>query len=170
MIFVSNRTSRHWDVLFDRTTVDMSIDGRNLARGVPWGAREAMGPVRRAIPGRRVASARCALFCNEIYDIVTKFFTCVSNRTMYSGTCIQSPSELGECMGRCGNCELAFLFPRRSELSVSLQFYSFRRPPPRGAQNPAMMAKHTRGNVYCVLYNVHVVRTQLESNYSLAGG
>ena len=80
MIFVSNRTSRHWDVLFDRTTVEMSTDGRNLARGVPWGARKAMGPVRRAIPGRRIASARCALFCNEIYDIVTKFFTCVSNR------------------------------------------------------------------------------------------
>ena len=70
MIFVSNRTSRHWDVLFDRTTVDMSTDGRNLARGVPWGAREAMGPVRRAIPGRRVASARCALFCNEFHYIV----------------------------------------------------------------------------------------------------
>jgi hypothetical protein len=68
MIFVSNRTSRHWDVLFDRTTVDMSTDGRNLARGIPWGAREAMGPVRRAIPGQRAASARCALFCNEIYD------------------------------------------------------------------------------------------------------
>ena len=67
MIFVSNRTSRHWDVLFDRTTVDMSIDGRNLARGVPWGAREAMGPVRRAIPGRRVASEGYALFCNEFH-------------------------------------------------------------------------------------------------------
>ena len=33
MIFVSNRTSRHWDVLFDRTAVDMSTDGRNLAGG-----------------------------------------------------------------------------------------------------------------------------------------
>ena len=81
MIFVSNRTSRHWDVLFDRTTVDMSIDGRNLARGVPWGAREAVGPVWRAIPGQRVASARYMLFCSEFHYIVVKVTTCVSNRT-----------------------------------------------------------------------------------------
>ena len=80
MIFVSNRTSRHWDVLFDRTTVDMSTDGRNLARGVPWGAREAMGPVRRAIPGQRVASVRYMLFCSEFHYIVVKVTTCVSNR------------------------------------------------------------------------------------------
>ena len=80
MIFVSNRTSRHWDVLFDRTTVDMSTDGRNLARGVPWGAREAMGPVRRAIPGQRVASEGYALFCSEFHYIVAKVTTCVSNR------------------------------------------------------------------------------------------
>ena len=75
IIFVSNRTSRHLDVLFDRTTVDMSTDGRNLARGIPWGAREAMGPVRRAIPGQRVASARYMLFCSEIHYIVVKFTT-----------------------------------------------------------------------------------------------
>ena len=80
MIFVSNRTSRHWDVLFDRTTVDMSTDGRNLARGVPWGAREAMGPVRRAIPGRRVASEGYALFCIDFRYNVSIFVTCVSNR------------------------------------------------------------------------------------------
>ena len=53
--FVSDSTSRHWDVLFDRTTVDMSTDGRNLARGIPWGAGEAMGAVGRAIPGRSAA-------------------------------------------------------------------------------------------------------------------
>ena len=70
MIFVSNRTSRHLDVLFDRTTVDMSTDGRNLARGIPWGAQEATGPVRRAIPGQRVASARCALLCCNFYNNV----------------------------------------------------------------------------------------------------
>ena len=75
MIFVSNRTSRHWDVLFDRTTVDMSTDGRNLARGIPWGAGEALGPVRRAIPGRRTASARCAPFCNRFCYIVIDFVT-----------------------------------------------------------------------------------------------
>ena len=80
MIFVSNRTSRHWDVLFDRTTVDMSTDGRNLARGVPWGAREAMGPVRRAIPGQRVASEGYALFCSEFHHVVVKVTTRVSNR------------------------------------------------------------------------------------------
>ena len=54
MIFVSNRTSRHWDVLFDRTTVDMSTDGRNLARGgslgVPRKLRDRSG-------GRSLASA-----------------------------------------------------------------------------------------------------------------
>ena len=85
MIFVSKSTSRHWDVDFDGTTVDLSTDGRIQARGIPCGPGEALGPVRRAIPGRRVASARCALFCNEIYDIVTKFFTCVSNRSWMGG-------------------------------------------------------------------------------------
>jgi hypothetical protein len=81
IIFVSNRTSRLLDVLFDRTTVDMSTDGRNLARGVPWGAREAMGPVRRAIPGQRVASEGYALFCSEFHYIVAKVTTRVSNRS-----------------------------------------------------------------------------------------
>ena len=80
MNFVSNRTSRHWDVLFDRTTVDMSTDGRNLARGIPWGAGEALGPVRRAIPGQRVASEGYALFCSEFHYIVAKVTTRVSNR------------------------------------------------------------------------------------------
>ena len=75
MIFVSNRTSRHWDVLFDRTTVDMSTDGRNLARGIPWGAQEATGPVRRAIPGQRVASEGYALFCTNFWYTVPKVGT-----------------------------------------------------------------------------------------------
>ena len=35
--FVSNSTSRHWDVHFDRTTVDLSTDGRIQARGIPCG-------------------------------------------------------------------------------------------------------------------------------------
>jgi hypothetical protein len=61
--FVSDSTSRHWDVLFDRTTVDMSTDGRNLARGIPWGAGEALGPVRRAIPGDFCASGESLFFC-----------------------------------------------------------------------------------------------------------
>ena len=67
IIFVSDSTSRHWDVHFDRTTVDLSTDGRNLARGIPWGAGEAAGPVRRAIPGQRVASEGYALFCSEFH-------------------------------------------------------------------------------------------------------
>ena len=35
MIFVSNRTSRQWDVHFDVTTDDLSTDGRIQARGIP---------------------------------------------------------------------------------------------------------------------------------------
>ena len=75
MIFVSNKTSRHWDVLFDRTTVDMSTDGRKLARGIPWGAQEATGPVRQAIPGRGIASAQSLLFCTDFRYIVPTFGT-----------------------------------------------------------------------------------------------
>ena len=75
IIFVSNRTSRHWDVHFDRTTVDFSTDGRIQVRGIPCGPGEALGPVRRAIPGQRVASARCALFCTEFWYIVPSFYT-----------------------------------------------------------------------------------------------
>ena len=77
--FVSNSTSRHWDVLFDRTTVDLSTDGRNLARGIPLGAGEALGPVRRAIPGQRVASEGYALFCIDFRYNVSIFVTFVSN-------------------------------------------------------------------------------------------
>ena len=65
LIFVSNSTSRHWDVHFDRTTEDLSTNGRIQARGIPCGLGEAMGPVPpvgRANPGRRTASARCVFY------------------------------------------------------------------------------------------------------------
>ena len=80
MIFVSKSTSRHWDVDFDGTTVDLSTDGRIQARGIPCGPGEALGPVRRAIPGRRVASEGYALFCIDFRYNVSIFVTCVSNR------------------------------------------------------------------------------------------
>ena len=80
MNFVSDSTSRYWDVHFDRTTVDLSTDGRIQARGIPCGPGEALGPVRRAIPGRRVASEGYALFCIDFRYNVSIFVTCVSNR------------------------------------------------------------------------------------------
>ena len=80
MIFVSDSTSQHWDVDFDGTTVDLSTDGRIQARGIPCGPGEALGPVRRAIPGRRVASEGYALFCIDFRYNVSIFVTCVSNR------------------------------------------------------------------------------------------
>ena len=80
--FVSNRTSRPWDVHFDRTTVDLSTDGRIQAREIPCGPGEALGPVRRAIPGRRVASEGYALFCIDFRYNVSIFVTCVSNRPL----------------------------------------------------------------------------------------
>ena len=75
IIFVSNSTSRHWDVHFDGTIDDLSTDGRIQARGIPCGPGEALGPVRRAIPGRRIASADYALFCTDFLYIVPTFHT-----------------------------------------------------------------------------------------------
>jgi hypothetical protein len=70
---VSSHTSRHWGLLFDGTTVDISIERSNLAKGIPCGPRGAMGPVRRARRGSRASLEVRPPTCNEFVTICTEY-------------------------------------------------------------------------------------------------
>ena len=70
---VSSHTSRHWGLLFDGTTVDISIERSNLAKGIPCGPRGAMGPVRRARRGSRASLEGRPPTCNEFVTICNEY-------------------------------------------------------------------------------------------------